>query len=116
MRLLAIALINLYQKFISPYKGFRCAHAVLHQGDSCSNAIKEIIATHGVFKGYASARQRLQSCHDAFLKLTEQKKQRDKKKKHGCYDCCDSTLACDIADCMPKHCDLPDLPCDCSPF
>ncbi|QPB85607.1 hypothetical protein CWC22_021600 [Pseudoalteromonas rubra] len=27
---LAILLIRFYQRFLSPYKGFRCAHAVVH--------------------------------------------------------------------------------------
>ncbi len=33
---LAIAAITGYQRYLSPYKGFRCAHRVLHQGESCS--------------------------------------------------------------------------------
>jgi len=33
-------LISLYQRYVSPYKGFRCAHRVLHGGDSCSEYIQ----------------------------------------------------------------------------
>ncbi|MEM5550874.1 membrane protein insertion efficiency factor YidD [Pseudoalteromonas neustonica] len=49
MKYLALLLIRFYQKRISPYKGFRCAHAALHQGVSCSEAVKHIIEEHACF-------------------------------------------------------------------
>jgi len=124
MRRVTIALINFYQRCISPYKGFRCAHAALHRGDSCSAAIKKIIEEDGLFHGFGKARQRLKSCKQAYLQLLEEggkdkeDKHRKKDKEKGrWYDCCDPAAACDIASCGPKKsCDLPDLPCDCSLF
>lgn len=35
--------IALYQRWLSPHKGFRCAHAALYGGLSCSGAIARII-------------------------------------------------------------------------
>jgi uncharacterized protein len=62
----AIHLIELYQRHISPYKGYRCAHAVYYGGVSCSGAIKLSIATHGVVGALSMARWRFQDCRQAF--------------------------------------------------
>lgn len=35
--------ITLYQRWLSPHKGFRCAHAALYGGLFCSGAIARII-------------------------------------------------------------------------
>jgi len=45
MRLLLLHLIVLYQRYISPKKGFVCAYGVLHNNGSCSQLIFEIIRT-----------------------------------------------------------------------
>jgi len=42
-----IKLITLYQSFISPYKGFNCAHNARYKSGSCSNAVKDLIADKG---------------------------------------------------------------------
>ncbi|GGB91104.1 hypothetical protein GCM10011352_16430 [Marinobacterium zhoushanense] len=121
MRRVAVGLINLYQRYISPYKGFRCAHAALHKGDSCSAAIKKIIEAEGLCRGFGHIRQRLNSCKQAYLQLVEEgekeKRKRKDKEKGRWYDCCDPSAACDVAHCFPaRRCVLPDLPCDCSLF
>ncbi|MDZ8056037.1 MAG: membrane protein insertion efficiency factor YidD [Aulosira sp. ZfuVER01] len=54
-----------YQKYISPHKGFVCAHRVLHGGESCSQYIKRVIAEDG-FKGLLTkSRKRFQACKQA---------------------------------------------------
>lgn len=35
----AVQAIQLYRRFISPHKGFKCAHHVLHQNGSCSDLV-----------------------------------------------------------------------------
>jgi Putative membrane protein insertion efficiency factor len=45
---LAIAAITGYQRYLSPYKGFRCAHRVLHQGESCSQYVKREVQAEGL--------------------------------------------------------------------
>ena len=104
MKAIAITLINIYRAYISPFKGFRCAHGALHQGDSCSLAVKKIIEAHGVWGGYRQIRQSFDECRFAYQILCEDK-QKDKEKedlqnKRKGYDCCG----------------LPDFPCDCSLF
>ncbi|MFD2610525.1 membrane protein insertion efficiency factor YidD [Deinococcus taklimakanensis] len=69
-RLSALALrgIRLYQRHISPRKGFRCAHAALHGGESCSAAVARIVGEGGVIAGRARIAAQFRSCraaHDA---------------------------------------------------
>jgi len=69
MRFIAIGLINLYQRFLSPRKGFSCAHHQLHGGSTCSNAVKYLIRDNGVFTGLLMSKQRFKECADAVKQL-----------------------------------------------
>ena len=53
-----IALITLYQRFISPYVGQSCRYL-----PTCSEYTKEAIGTHGVIKGLAYGLKRILRCH-----------------------------------------------------
>lgn len=120
----AITLINGYQKYISPYKGFKCAHAAYYQGDSRSVAIQNIITETGVIDGYPLIRKRFAECRAAYVQLqSEHHSKQDKRKtkkgkeKENKCDSCDPCGAAELTSCLPKRsCDLPDFPCDCSPF
>ena len=46
--LVVVSAINGYQRFISPYKGFRCAHRALHGRASCSEFAKCAITRCGL--------------------------------------------------------------------
>lgn len=122
MRKIIVTLIVFYQKCISPYKGFRCAYAALHHGDSCSMAIRKIIEADGVAGGWKSIKHQFYLCslaHDALLK--DENDDAAKKKKR-CLDRCDVD-PCQAPSGIPKErckgdgadgsCDLP---CDCSLF
>ena len=80
-RSLAVTAITGYQKFISPHKGFVCAHRVLYGCESCSQYFKRVIAEEGVFTAIANAKGRFQECRDAseILKQRRQKCQRQKQ-------------------------------------
>lgn len=103
----AIFGITVYQLFLSPYKGYRCAHAVLHQGNSCSQAVKLLIAEQGVWHSRASIQQRFAECRAAALVLRRRyekgkhqgncsQKHRDRRRRDACLDNCD--LPCDCTD------------------
>jgi putative component of membrane protein insertase Oxa1/YidC/SpoIIIJ protein YidD len=62
---LAIAAIAGYQRFVSPYKGFSCAHRVLHGSESCSQYFKRVIAEDGISVAIGNAKVRFQECRDA---------------------------------------------------
>ena len=120
MNNVAVLIIRIYQKFISPHKGFSCAHANLFNGASCSEEIINIINSKGIIQGHDKIKLRFEECRNAYLILSS--KDKDKKMKNRktstWLDCCDCSSSCDVAECFSgsKHCDLPDLPCDCSIF
>lgn len=65
----AISLIDIYQRYISPYKGFRCAHRVFHGGCSCSQAVKQIIQSDGLLGGIHKIRERFRECQMAAAEI-----------------------------------------------
>jgi putative component of membrane protein insertase Oxa1/YidC/SpoIIIJ protein YidD len=128
--------IQFYQRFISPYKGFRCAHATLHRGDSCSQAVKKIIIEHGIGHSRALIKARFAECRAAAMQLQlgqvlstrddeDEDTQRRKKRQELTNDCgCDIAEAgCDIVrnslscggkgkrDCLPDVDCVPDCGC-----
>ena len=119
MNSFAAFLITLYQKYLSPHKGFCCAHAALYGGDSCSQAVKMIILEQGLFGGYQNSRHRFKSCKKAHQDLKK------KRKRDKCLDYLDCSgvdcsevrhlKKCSELDFPDVSCDLPcDVPCDCS--
>jgi putative component of membrane protein insertase Oxa1/YidC/SpoIIIJ protein YidD len=61
--------IRQYQRRISPYKGFVCAHRVLHRGESCSQYVLRIVQQQGVRRALTAARGRFQDCRAAAHRL-----------------------------------------------
>lgn len=64
---LALMGIALYQRWLSPHKGFRCAHAALYGGASCSAAIAQTIREEGL--SLPSIAARLAGCRQAYGQL-----------------------------------------------
>ena len=58
MRLLAVALIRLYQVVLGPHLGGACRHL-----PSCSEYAREAIERHGLRVGLPLALRRLARCH-----------------------------------------------------
>lgn len=65
----AIGLIEVYQRRLSPLKGFTCAHLVLHGGVSCSQAVKLAIVEGGLAAGWRAVRARAAACRAAMIAL-----------------------------------------------
>lgn len=57
--------VRQYQRHISPYKRFVCAHRVLHRGESCSEYVLRIVRHAGVVHAIASTRTRFAECRAA---------------------------------------------------
>lgn len=62
MKTFAIAAIDGYQRFISPYKGFGCAYRVRTGGASCSQFAKRAISRLGVMGGVLLTIRRFEAC------------------------------------------------------
>ena len=67
--ILLVPLINLYQKFVSPRKGFVCAYRKLHNDVSCSEYAKYLIKNHNLLSAVQLFRQRMQQCKQAGIEL-----------------------------------------------
>ncbi|MEM1297870.1 MAG: membrane protein insertion efficiency factor YidD [Pseudomonadota bacterium] len=68
---ISLRLIGAYQRWISPYKGFRCAHSILHGGTGCSGYAKAAIREHGIWSAIAPIRQRFRDCRAAMITLNQ---------------------------------------------
>lgn len=64
-RRVLISAIGVYQRHLSPRKGFRCASRALHGGDSCSQAIKRLLLERPLREAIPGARQQFALCHAA---------------------------------------------------
>ena len=65
IRQVATASISGYQRYISPHKGFSCAHRLLYGSESCSQFVKRTISQYGLIDGIKASRRRFQACKAA---------------------------------------------------
>jgi len=65
----AVCSIVIYQKAISPVKGFSCAHRYRHGGLSCSEYVKQVVFRKGIVSGYTDIRSRFHACKSAALEI-----------------------------------------------
>jgi putative component of membrane protein insertase Oxa1/YidC/SpoIIIJ protein YidD len=69
LNFLVAQFIPLYQKYLSPLKGFSCAYSKLHRADSCSEHFRTLVKHHGLAKAIPLFEQRLQDCKSANMTL-----------------------------------------------
>jgi putative component of membrane protein insertase Oxa1/YidC/SpoIIIJ protein YidD len=65
MRELALWAISAYQRYVSPYKGFRCAYGYHTGCASCSHLGYRAVRMHGIRRGLQLLRERLARCAEA---------------------------------------------------
>ncbi|MDJ0974085.1 MAG: membrane protein insertion efficiency factor YidD [Planctomycetota bacterium] len=56
------ALIRAYQRWISPRKGWRCAHAAVNGGPSCSAFALQALRENAMHDAVAAVRSRFRAC------------------------------------------------------
>lgn len=95
---LALQSIVLYQRYLSPRKGYCCALHAAGGGRSCSAYGYRAIARGGVVNGMVLLRSRLDACGDVY------RHRRALDRQRGFCD-----VGCDVGDC--HACDLADLGC-----
>lgn len=64
-----IPMIELYQKYVSPYKGYCCAHHALHNGLSCSEWGKRAAEKAGFLRFFPLIIRRFKACNAAYQQL-----------------------------------------------
>lgn len=108
MKAIALLAIRLYQRFISPQKGFSCAYRAATGRAGCSGLGYRAIRRYGAWRGWLILRRRLEKCGDARRKLLARHSL--KSAQAGFCDvgdvCSGADTACNIADCA---CDLGDI-------
>jgi putative component of membrane protein insertase Oxa1/YidC/SpoIIIJ protein YidD len=72
----AASLIAGYQRFISPYKGFRCAHRACHGRASCSEFARRVAIKRGVVAMFVLLRKRFAACADAAKRLSMRRREK----------------------------------------
>ncbi len=104
---LSVTAINLYQHYISPHKGYCCAHRAYTGEDSCSQYAKVAIQDNGLFSAFPLIRKQFNRCSFA---ADEIKKEHEKKKKekNTTAEECAFEAACQYVECcgnpIPKSC------------
>jgi putative component of membrane protein insertase Oxa1/YidC/SpoIIIJ protein YidD len=133
MEKIALLMIALYKRFISPHKGFSCAYRMHTGRASCSTFGYNAIERSGVITGILLLRRRFRKCASeharAVLKHTEQKRISgvlhyqsghcdlpvgDCSGGHDCVgshdfgvgDCCDASDACSFFDGCSSPCNF----------
>lgn len=66
---LAIKSIEVYQHYLSPIKGFKCAAGQLYGDATCSGAVKNIIQKQGLISGLPAIYRQFSRCHHAAKNL-----------------------------------------------
>ena len=108
MRTLLLALIRLYQRHLSPRKGYGCAYRLHCGGAGCSGLGWRAIRWKGAWAGLFLLRERLARC--AAVHARAHPARRLPAAQRGDCDCggCDTPGGCDLGD----ACDVGDA-CDC---
>lgn len=103
----AAGLIGLYQAYLSPMKGYRCAYRVHTGRHSCSQYAKRLVLKRGVSVLPAGLRRQFERCRAALHAIQqsaesaeheaeERKRKRQEEQKRSDEGECG---ACDIVDC-----------------
>ncbi|MGI9270805.1 MAG: membrane protein insertion efficiency factor YidD [Woeseiaceae bacterium] len=79
MSTILLHIISFYQRFISPYKGFRCAAGVYYGTGSCSQVVKSIIEKDGVRHGRFAIKDQFRRCAIAAQRFRIEEKKKKKK-------------------------------------
>ena len=75
-------IIRFYQRFLSPYKGFRCAHNELHRTGSCSVKVYLIVRNSPFSRMGRDIGLQFRACKSAHKRLSsENKDEKDKELK-----------------------------------
>lgn len=118
LRLAAAGAVGMYQRHISPHKGFCCAYRVHTGRVSCSEFGRRVIMRLGLVAFFRLMPRQFARCRAAFASLTLRHAHGDDESRGGRIR--GALDSCDCADCGLSACDLGSsvdgcaVPCDCS--
>ena len=112
MRRIAMAAIRLYQRHLSPLKGFCCAYSMHSGAASCSALGYRTVRRFGVVGGTMLLHERLHRCGVAHRRHGPTSPTHRHRRQAGfCDAACDVCGACDLASCAAGSCDVDDWDC-----
>lgn len=106
LRALALRAIRLYQRHLSPRKGFACAYRACTGGASCSDLGYRAIRRFGLRGGLRVLDARLERCRLA-ASLQRRRTGWPRAQAGDCDLPCSPFDACDFASCGDASCDRP---------
>jgi len=77
---IGIFFIEVYQEFISPRKGYRCAKGALYENGTCSSCVKEVMNEKGFIAGIKEYFKTTKECKEA-MKIIEEKREKGEWKE-----------------------------------
>ncbi|WP_411883958.1 membrane protein insertion efficiency factor YidD [Polaromonas sp. YR568] len=111
LRLIAAGSIRTYQRYLSPHKGYRCAHRAHTGHSSCSEFARKLVLRHGLIALFRALPRQFQRCRNAYALMlaaavaAAASPEQDPHKQNTRNSCGD---ACDPTDCISLDCG----PCD----
>lgn len=99
MRDFVIGAITVYQRYLSPHKGFCCAYHHHTGRPSCSELGLRAVRRYGVLAGFAVLRERLYRCGVAHRRYAAALRRPHRRQRGDCDIGCDAP--CDM------NCDFP---------
>ncbi|WP_457418305.1 membrane protein insertion efficiency factor YidD [Roseateles sp. P5_E7] len=112
MREVALAAIGVYQRYVSPYKGFCCAYREHTGRASCSALGARAIRRWGVWRGLGVLKLRLRGCSEVHRRCVDAQPRRPLATQRGAcdfdfvpgdVDCSDAADCCDCGDCSSSE-------------
>ena len=101
----ALAAIGVYQRYVSPHKGFCCAYRAHTGRASCSALGARAIRRHGLLAGCVLLRRRLKRCGDVYRHHHPSGPRPRAAQRGDCDiscdlpgDGCDGSDVCDVCD------------------
>jgi putative component of membrane protein insertase Oxa1/YidC/SpoIIIJ protein YidD len=104
MNRLALAAIKLYQRYVSPFKGFSCAYRVQTGRASCSTHGYRVVERYGTLLGLKLIKRRLNKCGQKYREHINANKPGANAPTHRRRQAGFCDAGCDIG-----HCDVGDL-------
>ena len=96
MKMAVLFLIGLYQRYISPYKGYSCAYRKVTGRRSCSEYARYAIRRRGLLVAFQLQRRQFIRCAEAAAKVGSRRRHPGKRPKWFDWCECGSCLPWDI--------------------
>jgi uncharacterized protein YndB with AHSA1/START domain len=104
-----VLLIEAYQRFVSPYKGFSCAYRVHTGCASCSRLGLRAVRRYGIWRGVGVLQARFERCGEAYrLRLAQGRSMRLQRGEVDCGGDCGDFDCFDVGDCACDALDIGD--------